>query len=1000
VERFHSPDREPFEDEEQDPPAPRLAAGKRTLTQSLARGGGAPLPAASRGPLEQALGTGLGGVRIHTDDRAAATARAYSARAIAINEDIIFGAGQFQPDTAAGRHLLAHEVAHTVQQRDGAAAQAKPLEVSTPGDACEREADAFADAFSRGDAVLPAVSRGAAPMIARAPAHDADGVRSDASMEGWDYFRRHQQTLLNRLGGPLGATRPLDLPPYVSWASYAGLLLGAKVWNRLLTTDSAWIMMEGYVPGSIAAIINNARGAGADGKGDGELDQAVVDELGAQLRLSILESIARLLPSYMRTREPLMLEADLARRDPEDAQPDPTSLMRTRPIDWPVAEVLCTPNVVRFDVDAWRNDHPGSSSAPETITDCVEGDRFEDFEPSFHALDTWGPASEGRDAIALAQVRPDAVQLAPAEASGMLDEAIALIDRMVAACGPLALDAEGLGVLREQLIGRANEIDGGGAEQWLSHVPQQVAMLARAGDGLLWVAEEYRERAAASTDDAFIEPIRHVGNAYVRAAVASDMRFGGRELLDDADRMRTDLPAQLMNLMLARIRMRLDVVDQGKVRRTKNYVHLVLGSNLNERLAYLHQREVELRGKVAQLREALAFDPVGVIAMMETLPVELEWIEFETDLIYTVDRWEAYMRLIRDNPDDWPDPERDPKYAEYRGRWLSMVETVKEDGAGFGALWEKVTGYQGNIIGQRNSGANQLASPAPYREQFAALQATSSLEERIKSALELLEENHTKQQIREFAKTLGFLALAWYAAPIAGAGAVTGGAGAVRGGAGLFAAGRWLFSGSRAVAGRWAVATNLAGQMMAHGTEFDDYNWGSLTADYIFGTITQAYAKAVQTRWRVFGKGVQGLDRVKNFGRQQAAFFLYGYLVNTLRAQIANTDSGKQVTAGQVDGFLSMVKSLVFQRLEVSKWGRAVFPGGKDDPKLIAIEKSVSFIQKLSVSHVFGTVAGNGGDDSTGGLDLMPPDLEFPEFEVDLPFDPSKPPPPEPAFAP
>jgi hypothetical protein len=63
-------------------------------------------------------GTGydLSSVRIHTDDKAAESARAVNALAYAFGHDIVFGAGQFAPGTNEGRRLIAHELTHVVQQ--------------------------------------------------------------------------------------------------------------------------------------------------------------------------------------------------------------------------------------------------------------------------------------------------------------------------------------------------------------------------------------------------------------------------------------------------------------------------------------------------------------------------------------------------------------------------------------------------------------------------------------------------------------------------------------------------------------------------------------------------------------------------------------------------------------------------------------------------------------------------------------------------------------------
>jgi hypothetical protein len=80
------------------------------------RGGGRALDATVRSEMETAMGADLGGVRVHTDQRAAELSRAVSARAFTIGRDVFFGNGSYQPETDPGKQLLAHELAHTVQQ--------------------------------------------------------------------------------------------------------------------------------------------------------------------------------------------------------------------------------------------------------------------------------------------------------------------------------------------------------------------------------------------------------------------------------------------------------------------------------------------------------------------------------------------------------------------------------------------------------------------------------------------------------------------------------------------------------------------------------------------------------------------------------------------------------------------------------------------------------------------------------------------------------------------
>jgi hypothetical protein len=89
-----------------------------SVAQVLA-GPGRPLPEASRAFFEPRFGHDFGRVRIHTDAQAAASARAVSAQAYTVGAHVVFAHGRYAPDSAAGRSLLAHELAHVVQQDGG-----------------------------------------------------------------------------------------------------------------------------------------------------------------------------------------------------------------------------------------------------------------------------------------------------------------------------------------------------------------------------------------------------------------------------------------------------------------------------------------------------------------------------------------------------------------------------------------------------------------------------------------------------------------------------------------------------------------------------------------------------------------------------------------------------------------------------------------------------------------------------------------------------------------
>ena len=90
-------------------------------------GDGRPLPASVRRSFEPRFGHDFGHVRVHTGERAAAAADALAAAAFTTGSHIFFGRDRFAPETAKGRHLIAHELVHTLQQ--GAAPAGAPAAI-------------------------------------------------------------------------------------------------------------------------------------------------------------------------------------------------------------------------------------------------------------------------------------------------------------------------------------------------------------------------------------------------------------------------------------------------------------------------------------------------------------------------------------------------------------------------------------------------------------------------------------------------------------------------------------------------------------------------------------------------------------------------------------------------------------------------------------------------------------------------------------------------------
>jgi Domain of unknown function (DUF4157) len=107
-------------------------------------GAGRPLDSGVRARMEPLFGQDFSGVRVHTDSGAASLSAGLDARAFTVGHHIALGSSEYQPGTIAGDALLAHELAHVVQQA-GASRTADPLRDGSPAyEAFEVDADTSA----------------------------------------------------------------------------------------------------------------------------------------------------------------------------------------------------------------------------------------------------------------------------------------------------------------------------------------------------------------------------------------------------------------------------------------------------------------------------------------------------------------------------------------------------------------------------------------------------------------------------------------------------------------------------------------------------------------------------------------------------------------------------------------------------------------------------------------------------------------------------------------
>jgi hypothetical protein len=149
----------------------------------LASSGGSALDAPTRDAMESTFGQDFGDVRIHTDERASASAQSVGANAYTVGNDIVFRSGHFDPATPTGQRTLAHELTHVVQQRSGPVdGDAAPggIRLSDPGDRFERAADARADQLIGGS---PGSGTSAAPTAQLETERTEDDVMAGHALQ-------------------------------------------------------------------------------------------------------------------------------------------------------------------------------------------------------------------------------------------------------------------------------------------------------------------------------------------------------------------------------------------------------------------------------------------------------------------------------------------------------------------------------------------------------------------------------------------------------------------------------------------------------------------------------------------------------------------------------------------------------------------------------------------------------------------------------------------------
>jgi len=120
------------------------------IVSDVLQSNGQPLDPGTRARMMQRFGHDFASVRVHTDSKAAESARAMNALAYTVGSEVVFGEAQYAPHSREGQRLLAHELAHTVQQ-----CGQKDLPATTMSHASAEQEAAAASAMAQGGVFRP-----------------------------------------------------------------------------------------------------------------------------------------------------------------------------------------------------------------------------------------------------------------------------------------------------------------------------------------------------------------------------------------------------------------------------------------------------------------------------------------------------------------------------------------------------------------------------------------------------------------------------------------------------------------------------------------------------------------------------------------------------------------------------------------------------------------------------------------------------------------------------
>lgn len=322
-------------------------------------GPGTKLDGATAQRMSRGLGSDVSGVRIHSGPVARAKAAEHDATAFALGQNVVMGADAPTPGTLAGDALLAHELAHTAQQRDAAEdseQRKKPI-----GDE-DQEAEQDADRAAAGAVGLGALSNFAGRI--------GDVIRTgvqlqrcpgppDPGLHRGEYYKSYELQIAIDAANHLKTLPFATYDPSVQWTAGGAQKFAQAMADQIVAPTTAADLESLVRPELISKLIDQSRpierdpNTGAVGAyGVNAYFPGVGVEVGNALARRTADSLQREVPRYAQAR----LAAG--------KEPQPEAVTASHPIDPLVVSALAQ-GVVTIDRAVFHGRHPELLGAPK-----------------------------------------------------------------------------------------------------------------------------------------------------------------------------------------------------------------------------------------------------------------------------------------------------------------------------------------------------------------------------------------------------------------------------------------------------------------------------------------------------------------------------------------------------------------------------------------------------------------------------------------------------------